>query len=109
MLKEIPRIMQVCLATSATWLSFCIGFNALRSSEISIDIANKKVSLAATANTAQMQLQSTLIELEKVQLELQSLRSKRVVDENKKAIATLKPQIQESIGELEDINEKLRR
>ena len=110
--KQAFVIIQDYLSNSVikltiAWLGVCFGFSTLRSSEVSIDVANTKILLSGKINATQQQLQQTLLELEKTQLELQSYKSKRAASENKKAIDNLKPQIEGSIEELKGINEEL--
>ncbi len=99
-LDSIPRALWYALSYAVLSISSSLSFSAVRSSEISIDTANAKISLSSKINATQQQLQDVLVQLEKTQTKNAIAQSEAKLEQTKEALT-------DTVDDLNEINGKL--
>lgn len=98
-LESIPKTLWYALSFAVVSISSSLSFNAVKSSEISIDTANAKISLSSKINATQQQLQDALVQLDKAQTK-NAIASETKLEQTKEAIS-------DTVQDLNELNGKL--
>jgi hypothetical protein len=85
-LESIPVALWYSVSFAVVAISSSLSYSAIKSSEISIDTANAKISLSSKITATQQQLQDVLNQLDKAQSKNAIAPSASKIEQTKEAL-----------------------